>query len=789
MIEPPTPPGPLPLNPNPVAGALPPGTRLHEYRIVQVLGKPGGFGITYLAVDTNLEKQVAIKEYLPIDFAIRLAGDSVSIRSGEDRAAYDWGMKSFLNEARILSRFKHPNLVQVYRLVEANNTAYIVMEYVNGTTLSEHLDSRESLNEAELKSILLKICDGLSVVHEANILHRDIKPLNVMLRPDSTPVLIDFGAARNLLAAHTQTTIGVLTAGYSPIEQYAEAGQLGPWTDIYALGAVAYQAITGKKPLDATNRLGNDPLVTAVTAGAGRYDTAFLAAIDWALRMRSDQRPQRIADWRAAICGEIPVPGHGSDRVVLPKADSVDFDPGAFESSAIDFAATLVRPRNELLGAQPPPATVEPTMMAFADTARRQPVAPSTIQSPPSWVSEGDVKTVIAPTPPPAAASKPAAVPASDPLPGDDYAQTQVIPIRPRAKVQPESAAPAEKKSSKGALLVVIAAIGLALVGAAAFVLRDSFKSSKSPQEQEAALALQRLQAAATPSPPAPTGVPTAPAPGNTNAPDAAPSVPPAPAAPTAAPAAAPTAAGAEMPAAPTPTPPAPTPAPPAPVASAMESPPSPDSGGATVSPDHSSSAPAPVSRPPPVAVIGENTDHSARQSGTGKSSTSSKPSAKTSSKHESTPVATPSTNHSESAGTPAARVSGTWTARVKQPGETLNGNCNAAEFRTWVIRIGSPAGDGGALTGSYSLQVAAHANSGCSTASFQVATEGSIIATPESANRLRLVFGSGACSGDCSQGIRLLGQSIAEAQLVVLGGQVISMSIADGGVNYAFTK
>jgi serine/threonine protein kinase len=292
----------------PIFGVLPAGARLLEYEVECVLGKPGGFGVTYLAIDTNLQKRVAIKEYLPVDFAIRTSDDSISMRSADDRPAFEWGLRCFLNEARTLAKFRHPNVVQVYRLFEAQNTAYIVLEHVQGRTLSEHLAAHPDLDQRGIESFLLPLLDGLSQVHGAGILHRDLKPENILLRADGSPVLIDFGAARNALGGRSRSIMSVLTTGYAPIEQYSDNGLQGPWTDLYALGAVVHRAILGRKPADAVDRLGADPVVRLGDTPREGFTAEFLRAVDWALRVRAEDRPQSTNLWRDALAGRLAVP-------------------------------------------------------------------------------------------------------------------------------------------------------------------------------------------------------------------------------------------------------------------------------------------------------------------------------------------------------------------------------------------------------------------------------------------------------------------------------------------------
>jgi len=295
--------------PSTLLGSLAPGTQLHEYRIERVLGH-GGFGITYLARDINLDKRVAIKEFLPNDIATRGAHNTVTVRSEESRDAFRWGLENFIKEARVLGKFSHPSLIPIHRFFEANNTAYFVMEFAEGVTLASLLKHEGKLDEARLLGILRPILDGLEEVHAREVLHRDIKPDNIILRQGTAPVLIDFGAARQNLTSMTRSIMSVLTAGYAPIEQYATGGNQGPWTDLYAIGAVAYRAISGNKPTDAINRIRHDPLEPASRVGEGRYGKHVLAAIDWALAVEPEDRPASVAQFREALEGRAPAKPH-----------------------------------------------------------------------------------------------------------------------------------------------------------------------------------------------------------------------------------------------------------------------------------------------------------------------------------------------------------------------------------------------------------------------------------------------------------------------------------------------
>ena len=291
--------------------ALPRGYRLREYELVRVLGL-GGFGMTYLGFDHNLDKAVAIKEYLPSDIATRTADHSVSPQASDFRGDFQWGLERFLDEARTLARFDHRHIIKVHRFFEAHGTAYIVMEYAEGETLSAYLRRKGTLSEAELKGILYPLLDALAVIHRADFLHRDIKPGNIVLRDtDGSPVLLDFGSARQAIGAKSRSVTSIVTPGYAPIEQYSSRGRQGAWTDIYALGGVCYRALTGQVPDDATDRLRDDPLVPVSQRCVGRVSGAFLSAIDGALSVDEGDRPQSIGAWREMMEGKA---GEGQER-------------------------------------------------------------------------------------------------------------------------------------------------------------------------------------------------------------------------------------------------------------------------------------------------------------------------------------------------------------------------------------------------------------------------------------------------------------------------------------------
>jgi hypothetical protein len=287
--------------------ALPSGYQLQEYTLKSVLGH-GGFGITYLAADNNLGKDVAIKEYLPTEFAVRRDDSRVQPRSTADNNDYEWGLDRFMKEAQTLGLFRHPNIVPVYRAFKENGTAYMVMEYQQGQSLAELFRKhRTEFTEEDLLNLVIPLLDGLAVVHRAGYLHRDLKPGNIFIREDGSPVLLDFGAARNAVGRKSKNLTSIVTPGYAPLEQYFADGNQGPWTDIYATASILYQAVAGRIPPEAPARVKRDPITPAIEAGRGRFSEAFLSGIDNGLKVEEEQRPQTVEQWRAMLLGqEVP---------------------------------------------------------------------------------------------------------------------------------------------------------------------------------------------------------------------------------------------------------------------------------------------------------------------------------------------------------------------------------------------------------------------------------------------------------------------------------------------------
>jgi serine/threonine protein kinase len=282
--------------------ALPMGTVLREWRIEEVLGV-GGFGIVYKAQGIYFNELVAIKEYFPSSISERDSSDTVVPIDSDSEEVHALGLKKFVEEAKLLWNLstpsRHPNIVSVRSLFEIHGTAYMVMDFEDGISLSRMLKQGRRFNERSLWNILRPIAEGLDRAHRVGVLHRDIKPPNILINEDNRPVLIDFGSARFTTAEATSTTVTFHTPPYAAIEQYVKTYDQGPWTDIYALGVVMYECITGEKPPEVLERLHaglGTPLASGKWPG---YTKKFLTAVDAAMVVKPEDRPQSLSDWLA----------------------------------------------------------------------------------------------------------------------------------------------------------------------------------------------------------------------------------------------------------------------------------------------------------------------------------------------------------------------------------------------------------------------------------------------------------------------------------------------------------
>lgn len=306
--------------------ALAVGTMVQEYRLTRILGI-GGFGIVYAAENIYLDETVAIKEFLPAGLATRIEKTQIAPLSQDKEEVYNWALKNFLKEAKILwelSRPKpHRSIVRVTRFHEENGTAYMVMDYEEGQALSSILKKSATLPEAQINAILHPLLDGLQKVHEASIWHRDIKPDNILVRSDGSPVLIDFGAAHRDMIGGEQSLMAVFSPAYGAPEQVFRNAKQGPWTDIYAFGATLYRATTGVVPPSVAERYKDAEYSPASELAIDQYSPSLLNAIDAALVLAPEARPQSIRDWRKLMEPEAQDSEAGIARTVLASTPTV----------------------------------------------------------------------------------------------------------------------------------------------------------------------------------------------------------------------------------------------------------------------------------------------------------------------------------------------------------------------------------------------------------------------------------------------------------------------------------
>lgn len=282
---------------------LPDGHQLLNYRVSSMLSC-GGFSIVYLAYDEN-DQPVAIKEYLPAQLALRKEGAALPSIAEDNVAAFRYGMRCFFEEGRALAMLSHPNVVRVLNFFRANETVYLVMRYERGRTLQEHIQARRgAVRENFIRHVLTLLSNGLREVHAHKLLHQDIKPANIYIRNDGTPVLIDFGAARQVLSVNAPMLNPMYTPGFAPPEQYRDRERLGPWSDIYSVGATMFACLAGAAPQSAEQRLEKDRYVSATRLWTGKYSRALLETIDWCLELDPLKRPQSVFALQKVLVGD-----------------------------------------------------------------------------------------------------------------------------------------------------------------------------------------------------------------------------------------------------------------------------------------------------------------------------------------------------------------------------------------------------------------------------------------------------------------------------------------------------
>jgi non-specific serine/threonine protein kinase len=474
--------------------ALPAGTRLGEFEITGVIGE-GGFGIVYSAHDSSLDRVVAVKEYLPSAFSQRTGNGVVQVKSVDHSGTFAAGLSSFINEAKMLAKFSHPGLVEVFRFWEANGTAYMAMRYYRGQTLRELLRTTPQIvTEQWLCETLDPLLLALKVLHLEKCYHRDIAPDNILVLPNGHSVLMDFGATRRIIGGMTQALTTILKPGFAPIEQYSEDGSMeqGAWTDIYAFGGLLYNAMTGKIPVQAISRLMSDPLKPVATLARASFSPQLCAVVMKCLAVMPANRYQSVDELRDAL-GWVTTQGI-STVVHRPPAvvPSVDDDPTTVVIKLAAKAAVAVVPEAPI--PSDPLDALTRSVTSGPSIALKEPVVPTT----------GFPAQVPAQVPTQVPIEVPVQVPA---------AVTDELPDEVLNEGQPEAVtAPGSSRKSR------IAMMGLALaavvaVGAVVIVYSNSRQSGETAST---ATAPAKVPAAAVPAAAqAPTDLPSASAAGN----------------------------------------------------------------------------------------------------------------------------------------------------------------------------------------------------------------------------------------------------------------------------------
>ncbi len=518
---------------------LPVGTRLRDFEITGLIGE-GGFGVVYLAYDHSLLRRVAIKEYMPSSMASRaVASLTVIVKSERHLETFGAGLRSFVNEARLLARFDHPSLVKVYRFWEENGTAYMAMPYYEGPTLKHALAQMgRPASEAELRAWLRPLLDALAVMHAARCYHRDIAPDNILLTATG-PLLLDFGAARRVIGDMTHALTVVLKPGYAPIEQYGDVATMaqGAWTDLYALACVVYFAIQGKPPMSSVERLMADALEPLNTAASGLYSEPFLHAIDKALSVRPQDRPQSVAEFRDLLDGRSssapPAVGFAetASSALDPEGFQATLPPGMWSPPQVTLpppvpgAGVTFAPDSSMLGT----TIVRPATARFQATSPASAPAPVTV---PEAVPTQAPISALLPAAPPAAlpaaplVAPPVVVPAADSPAGltaepspiaqapSVAAQTPAwspppVEAPPPAPTSPST--PVASRSRKAPLAIVASLAAAALIGAFLYVLTRRAPSALPDAARPASSAASAAPASAAAPTTVTTPVPTAP--------------------------------------------------------------------------------------------------------------------------------------------------------------------------------------------------------------------------------------------------------------------------------------
>ena len=430
-------------------GALPAGTRLGEFEVRRVLGV-GGFGIVYLAFDHLLEREVALKEYMPSTLVDRNETMQVSLISQANADTFALGLRSFVNEARLLARFDHPSLLKVHRFWEANGTAYMAMALYKGRTARDvRMEMTTRPDEAWVRRILEPLLGAIEKLHSEDVYHRDIAPDNILVEADGRPVLLDFGAARRVITDRSQALTAILKPSYAPIEQYADVGGMkqGPWTDIYALGATVHFLLLGKPPPPAPGRSIQDTMAPLAQQGLPGCSPDFLALVDWMLAPLPNDRPQNVAVVRDALAGRVTPPR----REAPPPFERTAVLPGAGSATGADEDATIVMARGQT--AFPPPA--EDATVVMPRSSMGMPAAGVggagawLPLDPPAPAADDEDATLVRPYPTGMPASRPSAQAPSPPPATATATATATAAASPAAAARPPAPRPAADKPQR----------------------------------------------------------------------------------------------------------------------------------------------------------------------------------------------------------------------------------------------------------------------------------------------------------------------------------------------------
>jgi serine/threonine protein kinase len=437
------------------ANCLPIGAVISDFEIIGLVGE-GGFGIVYLARDRSLDRVVALKEFMPAAFAGRVDGVKVAVRSATQSHTFNAGLQSFIKEAKLLARFSHPALVEVYRFWEDNGTGYMAMRFYQGETLRQKLQAGQMrFDESAIAQIMSPIFDAIEMLHREQVFHRDIAPDNIMLTDTNRPVLLDFGSARHIIGDGTQALTTILKPGYAPVEQYVDDGTMkqGAWTDVYALGGVLYHLATGRAPMQAVSRLLADPLQPVSQATGGAFSDRFSQAVAKAMAVRVEDRLQNIRELRDLLGWSVVK----SEQLVTlpssPKAPTLPHPPHP-SNPPVAAQAPVANPTAPAPAPRPPTVPhAEPVLQSESAVPPYRPTPDAPLSKPLNWGLLGGVTLVIAavfgwlvssrPSAPPAASAAPAAAAvATLPPPGAAAPVAPAAPVTPVTPVTPSAPAP-----------------------------------------------------------------------------------------------------------------------------------------------------------------------------------------------------------------------------------------------------------------------------------------------------------------------------------------------------------